>query len=84
MQIIDVRQSLEFMFGHAKGAISMPLSKLSSDFEKVTKDLDKNSKVVVYCISGHRAGIATDLFIKNDYKKVENGINQRHVELNYL
>jgi rhodanese-related sulfurtransferase len=84
MKIIDVRETLEFMLGHVKGSINIPLSKLSSDFEKATKGLNKNDEIIVYCMSGHRAGMAAELFEKHGYKNVKNGVNRSRVERTYL
>jgi rhodanese-related sulfurtransferase len=52
--LIDVRETDEFGAGHIPGAVSMPLSTL--DPAKLPKEDGK--RVVLYCHSGRRAGLA--------------------------
>jgi phage shock protein E len=70
--------------GHAHEATNMPLSKLTTHFEQSTKELDKDDEIIVYCASGHRAGMAAELFIKHGFKNTVNGINRQQVEREYL
>ena len=56
---IDVREENEVQDGMIKGAIWIPLSKISSNQEKEIikiKELTKDKKVFVYCRSGSRSG----------------------------
>ena len=80
--ILDVREKLEYKLGHVKDAISAPLSSLPAKLESL--ELDKSAEIVVYCASGHRAGIATDYLKKQGYTNVTNGINRSHVEREHL
>ena len=52
--IIDVRERLEFMMGHVKGAVNIPLGKVPSRLEEI-REMDK--PIVLYCMSGkiHRS-----------------------------
>lgn len=52
--VIDVRSAGEFKSGHAKGAINIPLDKISD----VSKKYKKDQKIVLCCRSGARAGSA--------------------------
>lgn len=81
--IIDVREPVEFKAEHVKGAISLPLSELSDDSQEL-KDIPKDAKVVLYCNSGRRSGLATDVLKRIGYKDVVNGINQAEVEAKHL
>lgn len=54
--LIDVRESGEYAGGHAKGAMSYPLSTFS---DSVAKKLEGNTVVYVICQSGGRSARAT-------------------------
>ena len=84
MKIIDVREPFEYMLGHVKNSINIPLGKLSSHFDEVAKALDASEEIVVYCLSGNRAGSAVDIFKQHGFTQVVNGINKHSVEQNYL
>jgi rhodanese-related sulfurtransferase len=53
--IIDVREPSEYEAGHVEGAINIPIRTLAQSLDKVPTD----KPVVLYCASGHRAGMAT-------------------------
>lgn len=52
--LIDVREVAEYEEGHIPGAINIPLRTLAQNLEQIPAD----QPVVVYCKSGHRAGLA--------------------------
>lgn len=81
--VVDVREQQEFEAGHVKGAVSMPLSYLDDDSRQL-KDIPKTAKVVLYCNSGRRSGLAMDVMKRIGYKDVVNGISQEEVEREYL
>ena len=68
--IIDVREPLEFMFGHAKGAVNIPL-------RSIPKRLDElkaySGTIVAYCQSGNRSGQAVNFLKAQGFKEVYNG-----------
>lgn len=53
--LIDVREVDEFEDGHIPGAINIPLRALAQNLNMIPTD----KPVMVYCASGHRAGLAT-------------------------
>ncbi|MCC6166619.1 MAG: hypothetical protein IT329_05265, partial [Caldilineaceae bacterium] len=53
--IVDVREESEYAEGHVEGAINIPIRTLAQNLALIPKD----KPVVVYCASGHRAGMAT-------------------------
>ena len=53
--ILDVREEAEYAEGHIEGAINIPIRTLAQNLDKVPMD----KPVIVYCASGHRAGMAT-------------------------
>ncbi len=68
--IIDVRTAYEFNSGHFQGAINIPYDKIAEKIEEVTKD--KNKKIILYCRSSRRSGIAKTTLEKLGYLNVEN------------
>lgn len=67
--LVDVREEYEFKMGSAKGAVNIPLSKLSSNI-----DFFKNrDKVVLFCRSGNRSGQALSILQNLGIKNIING-----------
>ena len=52
--VIDVREAAEYEAGHIPGAINIPIRTLAQNLDQIPAD----QPVVVYCQSGHRAGMA--------------------------
>lgn len=68
--ILDVRTPEEYLRGHIKNSINLPLNDLSSKIKDVIKDPDQ--KIYVYCLSGSRSDNAVEamqeeLGFKNAY-----------------
>ena len=55
---IDVREEYEYLMGHVKDAINLPLSKLSTSINNLMADIEKEAELVIYCRSGARASAA--------------------------
>lgn len=68
--IIDVRSQEEFNSGHIDGAILIPHDKIKELISSKVKD--KKTNIVVYCRSGHRAGLAKKYLDELGYENVEN------------
>lgn len=64
--VIDVREPAEYAEGHVPGAINIPLRTLTDHLDVIPMD----RPVVVYCASGHRAGIATTALQTIGYSNV--------------
>lgn len=64
--IVDVRQPSEYSTGHIKGAVNIPLNSIS----KITKKINKDADVIVYCLSGSRSGSAARQLKSMGYTKV--------------
>jgi len=64
--VLDVRTPEEFATGHVPGAVNVPHDQLANRLADVPRDKD----VVVYCRSGRRSQIATDILTMNGFKRV--------------
>lgn len=80
--IIDVREPAEYQSGHVEGAINMPPSALMSGALQL-KGVDKNTELVVYCLSGSRSNASIQLLKQMGYTNLVNGINANHVKKNF-
>lgn len=69
--IIDVRTKQEFDAGHIKGALNIPYDIIADKIGGVTTD--KERKIILYCRSARRSGIAKNTLEKMGYRNVENG-----------
>ncbi len=68
--IIDVRTQEEWDEGHLQSAIHIPHDEIADEIAKHAKD--KQRKIVLYCRSGGRAGVALQALKKLGYTNVEN------------
>ena len=75
--ILDVRTTKEYdETGRIAGATNIPLSDVFTSLDKLPAD--KSTPIVVYCVSGHRAGVVTMGLQMLGYEKAINlggGIN---------
>ena len=62
VQLVDVRSRAEWLKGHLRGAISIPLVELDSGVRSV--DLSKPS--LVYCHEGFRATTAASILVREN------------------
>lgn len=79
---IDVREKFEFMMGHVKGAVNIPLGNIMSG--KMPDDVSKHKNIVVYCRTGSRSEFAKQILDKAGYRNVVNGINQAYIESHFF
>ncbi|MCJ8321985.1 MAG: rhodanese-like domain-containing protein [Colwellia sp.] len=63
--ILDVRSEDEFIQGHIAGAINVSYDNVASKLGQLTQY--QKSKLVVYCRSGRRAGIAEQVLAENGF-----------------
>ena len=69
-EIIDVRSASEYAEGHLEGAVNIDVE--SAAFADEVGSLDKAGSYVLYCRSGHRAGIALDEMTSMGFTNVVN------------
>lgn len=67
--ILDVRTEEEFVTGHIKDAINIPLDELES---RINELQNKQETILVYCKSGRRSIIACEILDAYNYTNVYN------------
>jgi rhodanese-related sulfurtransferase len=67
--LVDVREAQEYGEGHFPGAINIPIRTIADNLDKIPAD----KPVVVYCASGHRAGMATTALHMLGYENIKAG-----------
>lgn len=65
--IIDVRTKQEYKLNHYPNSINIPFNEISS---KTTKNINKNSTILLYCKTGNRAKKAMNKLISLDFTNV--------------
>jgi phage shock protein E len=68
--ILDVRTKGEFVGGHIKGSLNIPVDQLSSQLAKLK---NKNQPIITCCASGMRSASAKGILATNGYSQVFNG-----------
>ena len=64
--IVDVRETDEYDSGHIDGSVNIPVGNIS------TIDYSKDTKIIVYCVSGTRSANAAKELIEMGYTNVYN------------
>jgi rhodanese-related sulfurtransferase len=64
--VIDVREVSEYEAGHIEGAVNIPIRALGESLSQIPSDMP----VVIYCASGHRAGMAVSALRTLGYENV--------------
>ena len=70
--LIDVRTAQEFDAGHVAGAKNIPYDQISAGIGQI-KGIQKDAPILLYCRSGHRAGIAKQTLEGLGFQKIQNG-----------
>ncbi|MCB0318385.1 MAG: rhodanese-like domain-containing protein [Bdellovibrionales bacterium] len=68
--LIDVRNPDEYLEGHLANAINIPHDEIGNRISEISQFKEK--KVVVYCRSGRRSGLAKTELLANGFNNVEN------------
>jgi phage shock protein E len=69
--VVDVRSPGEFAGGHIQGAVHIPLQELPRRWRELRRHRDE--RMLVYCRSGRRSGMAVKLLRANGFARAENG-----------
>ncbi len=67
--VIDVRTRIEFWLGHLDGAICIQLDALAAQIAE-RPEINKNSRILLYCASGARSAAAAHLLRELEYTHV--------------
>ncbi len=67
--VVDVRSKLEYLIGHAKGSVNIPLGQLSAHVDELRQ---VEGPVVVCCASGARSGQAKAMLEGAGLKQIYN------------
>ena len=68
LTIIDVRTPEEFATGHLEGAVNIDVE--SGAFAEAIGDLDQSGAYLVYCRSGRRSAVATQMMAEAGFDEV--------------
>ena len=66
--LLDVREPHEFSYCHIEGSVSMPMSKVFSDYAK----LDPEQETVVICHHGMRSAQIANFLLSHGFSKIAN------------
>jgi phage shock protein E len=75
--ILDVRSQGEFVTGHIKGSINIPVNKLSENLNKLKS---KGKPIITCCATGMRSASAKGILESKGYTKVVNGGSWQSLE----
>jgi phage shock protein E len=67
---VDVRTRAEFAGGHVRGARHIPHDEMARRFKELERH--KGQRILLYCRSGRRSGIATRVLRQQGFGKAEN------------
>lgn len=68
--ILDVRTPNEYYQGHIENSLLIPLHQLNGRLSEIKQY--KNKKILVYCRSGNRSTVASEILIQNGFKQLYN------------
>lgn len=68
--IVDVRSKAEYLSGHIKDSINIPVDTLRNNLLKLK---DKNQPIITCCASGMRSAAAKSILKSSGFTKVYNG-----------
>ena len=68
--IVDVRSKAEYLAGHIKDSLNIPVDTLRNNLFKLK---DKNQPIITCCASGIRSASTKSILKSNGYTKVYNG-----------
>lgn len=68
--VVDVRTAEEYRQAHIRQAVNIPYDRIAMQIAALAPD--QNARIVLYCRSGRRSGIAEQTLRQLGYKQVEN------------
>lgn len=79
---VDVRENDEYKRAHVENAINIPPSDILAGAPQL-KDVAKDTEIVLYCVSGSRSNVATNLLQSHGFTHLVNGVNAQQVSAKY-
>ena len=73
--LVDVRTTYEFVQGHVKGSVNIPLDKIAGNLDQ----FEGRKNIIVFCLSGVRSTQAKLFLEKNGFNNVVDGGSWEHV-----
>jgi rhodanese-related sulfurtransferase len=80
--IVDVREPSEFSSGHVSGAVNIPPAEIMAGSPQLAA-VTKETEIVLYCVSGSRSNVATNILKAQGFSNLVNGINAQQVAAKY-
>ena len=68
--LLDVRTQEEYDAGHIADAVLIPVDELSDRMSEI--EVDQDTPILVYCRSGNRSAVASDLLVNAGFNQVYN------------
>ena len=68
--VIDVRTASEYQQAHIRQAVNVPFDQIADRIAALAPD--REARIVLYCRSGRRSGIAEQTLRQLGYRQVEN------------
>ncbi len=71
--ILDVRTQDEYDAGHIRDSIRNPVQEIpQQELNKSLAEIPRDKKILVYCRTGHRSTLASEILVNNGFKEVYN------------
>lgn len=80
--IVDVREQSEYANGHIAGALNITPAQIM-DGAKALSGVNKDTEIVLYCISGSRSNVASHILRSQGFTNLVNGVNKEQVGAKY-
>lgn len=78
--IVDTREPYEYAESHVEGAINVsPAEFLSGVLPSAFEDVPKNTPIIMYCKTGHRANTCSMILYGYGFTDITNGTNEHRV-----
>ncbi len=78
--IVDTREPYEYEQSHVEGAINVsPAEFLSGELPAAFVGVPKDTSIIMYCRTGHRANTCSMILYKFGFKDITNGTNEQRV-----
>lgn len=80
--IVDVREPEEYERLHIDGAVNMPPSEIMAGAPQLS-NTPKDTEIILYCVSGSRSNVATNILRSHGFTNLINGINAQQVSVKF-